>query len=89
MNFERIIGDVAAMNLNLYDLALYSDGRIQSHCFCPCNRCNNSYSVAKAFTMTAVGLLWEQNKHRSCLEAGNAGARADAPHRLWPGHFGY
>ncbi len=62
MNFERIIGDVAAMNLNLYDLALYSDGRIQSHCFCPCNRCNNSYSVAKAFTMTAVGLLWEQNK---------------------------
>ena len=34
MNFERIIGDVAAMNLNLYDLALYSDGRIQSHCFC-------------------------------------------------------
>ena len=62
MNFERIIGDVAAMNLNLYDLSLYSDGRIQSHCFCPCNRCNNSYSVAKAFTMTAVGLLWEQNK---------------------------
>ena len=29
MNFERIIGDVAAMTLNLYDLSLYSDGRIQ------------------------------------------------------------
>lgn len=31
MNFERIIGDVAAMNLNLYDLALYSDG-MRSSC---------------------------------------------------------
>ena len=29
MNFERIIGDVAAMNLNLYDLSLYSDARKQ------------------------------------------------------------
>ena len=62
MDFERIVRDVSAMGLNLYDMAVYRDGEIRSHCFCPCNRCNNSYSVAKAFTMTAVGLMWEQKK---------------------------
>lgn len=64
MNFEKMIADISAMKLNLYDLALYQDGRIQTHCFAPCNRCNNSYSVAKAFIMTAAGLLWEEKKLR-------------------------
>lgn len=62
MDFEKIVRDVSAMGLNLYDLAVYQGGKIQSHCFCPCNRCNDSYSVAKAFTMTAVGLMWEEKK---------------------------
>lgn len=60
MNFQNIIDKLKSSGANLYDFALYTkaDG-IQSYRFQPCNRCNNSYSVAKAFTMTAIGLLWE------------------------------
>lgn len=28
----------------------------------PCNLCQNAYSVAKAFTVTAVGFLWDEGK---------------------------
>ena len=62
MNFEEIICSIARLGLNLYDFAMYSDGRIQTHRFQPCNNCNNSYSVAKAFVVTAVGLLWDDGK---------------------------
>ena len=56
--FEQIVGELGALNVNLYDFSFYTpDGTIQTHRFQPCNRCNNSYSVAKAFIMTAVGLL--------------------------------
>ena len=58
--FERIVADLGALGVNLYDFSLYApDGTIRTHRFQPCNRCNDSYSVAKAFTMTAVGLLWD------------------------------
>ena len=47
------------MELNMYDLALYTPEGVRTHRFQPCNRCNNCYSVAKVFIMTAVGLLWD------------------------------
>lgn len=47
------------MGINLYDLALYREGRIQQYRFQPCNNCNNSYSVSKAFMVTAVGFLFD------------------------------
>ena len=28
----------------------------------PCNACQNSYSVAKAFVVTAIGFLWDEGK---------------------------
>ena len=62
MNFESVIRAVEAMNLNLYDIALYTEKGIQTHRFWPSNRCNDSYSVAKAFVVTAIGLLWEEGK---------------------------
>lgn len=62
MQFERIVRDLAQLNVNLYDFALYQNGEIQSHRFQPCNRCNNSYSVAKVFVVTALGLLWDGKK---------------------------
>lgn len=63
MNFESIVQGLASLGVNLYDFALWTpDGGIQSHRFQPCNRCNNSYSVAKAFTMTAIGLLRDDGK---------------------------
>lgn len=63
MNFETIVRDLGCLGVNLYDFALWTEKNgVQSHRFQPCNRCNNSYSVAKAFTMTAIGLLWDDGK---------------------------
>lgn len=57
MEFEKMCQDIGKMGLNLYDLAFYRNGRIQQYRFQPSNRCNNSYSVSKAFLVTAIGLL--------------------------------
>jgi len=63
MNFDSIVRDLGGLGINLYDFALWTNETgVQSHRFQPSNRCNNSYSVAKAFTMTAIGLLWDDKK---------------------------
>ena len=63
MNFDKIIRELPGLGVNLYDFALWTpENDVQSHRFQPCNRCNNSYSVTKAFTMTAIGLLWDDGK---------------------------
>lgn len=63
MNFDSIVSGLSTLGINLYDFALWTEENgVQSHRFQPCNRCNNSYSVAKAFTMTAIGLLWDDKK---------------------------
>lgn len=63
MNFGNIVRDLSSLGVNLYDFAMWTKEQgVQSHRFQPCNRCNNSYSVAKAFTMTAIGILWDDGK---------------------------
>lgn len=63
MNFNSIVNDLSQSGINLYDFAMWTvENGVQSHRFQPSNRCNNSYSVAKAFTMTAIGLLWDDGK---------------------------
>ena len=37
-----------------------ADGSAETVAFQPANACQNVYSVAKAFAMTAVGLLWDR-----------------------------
>ena len=64
MSFEKIVRKIETLGLRLYDFALYTDGKVSMHRFQPCNHCNDSYSVAKAFTMTAIGLLWDDGKLR-------------------------
>lgn len=59
VNIENTMEYLAQPELNLYDIAFYTSQGIRYHRFQPCNRCNDSYSVAKAFVMTAVGLLWD------------------------------
>lgn len=59
MDFEKVVSGLKLLGMNLFDFALYDESGIHSHQFQPCNRCNNSYSVAKVFVMTAVGLLWD------------------------------
>ena len=50
--------------MNFYDLAVMTDEGIESCKLQPCNHCNDSYSIAKAFTMTAIGLLVDQGMLR-------------------------
>lgn len=57
MDFDKVVRDINGLGLNLYDFALCTDEGIFAHKFQPCNACNDSYSVAKAFIMTAIGLL--------------------------------
>ncbi len=57
MTFEEMIPEIEKMGINLFGMAFYQDGRITEHRFQPAANCHNCYSVAKAFTMTAIGLL--------------------------------
>ena len=59
---ERVAAFARAQGWNLYDLAVIRGGQAESAYLQDCNRCNDSYSVAKAFTMTAVGMLWDEGK---------------------------
>lgn len=69
MNFETIVRELSNLGLNLYDFAMWTPEKgVQSHRFQPSNRCNNSYSVAKTFTMTAIGLLCMEGK-LSCSDS--------------------
>ena len=63
MRFDAIVSSLTQSGVNLYDLALWTpENGVRSHRFQPCNRCNNSYSVAKVFTMTAIGLLRDEGR---------------------------
>lgn len=50
--------------MNFYDLAVMTDSGIENCKLQPCNHCNDSYSIAKAFTMTAIGLLVDRGMLR-------------------------
>lgn len=64
MDFDKVTAEISALGLNLYDFALYADGAVRTHRFQPCGNCLDSYSVAKAFIMSAIGLLWDDGRLR-------------------------
>lgn len=64
MNFGRLVKEIAALHLNLYDFALYRPSGILTYRFQPCGNCLNGYSVAKLFVVTALGMLWDEGKIR-------------------------
>ena len=57
VDFDHIVKRLESLEINLYDFSLYQNGQIFSHRFQAVNRCNDIYSVTKAFVITAVGLL--------------------------------
>lgn len=63
-----MINDIARKaaeeNLNIYSIAVMDETGINEIRVNPADLCTNSYSVAKAFTVTAVGMLWDQNRLR-------------------------
>ena len=64
MNVEHLIQEIASLGLNLYDFALYTSEGVFTHRFQPCNNCADSYSVAKLFVVTALGMLWDEGRIR-------------------------
>lgn len=66
MNFDSIVRDISSFGLNLYDFALYTPQGIRVHRFQPCNNCANSYSIAKVFIVTALGMLCDEGRIRMC-----------------------
>lgn len=46
----------------LYSLAVYQNGEVKYYPVTPSDNCHNSYSVAKVFTVTAIGMLLDENK---------------------------
>ena len=59
---EELATFAKAQGWNLYDLAIIHGGKAESAYLQDCNKCNNSYSVAKAFTMTAIGMLRDEGR---------------------------
>ena len=62
--FEAKCAEMAKRNdYNLYDIVFIDkDGKAYHYQHTPANRSNNSYSATKMFTMTAIGLLWDEGK---------------------------
>ena len=58
MNLDKL----SELGFNLYDVAAYDAGEITVKRFAPSNNCNDCYSVAKAFTMTAIGMLADEGR---------------------------
>lgn len=59
---ERIEAEIRRRAINLYDFALITGAGLEEISIQPCNACNNSYSVTKAFIATAAGILWERGQ---------------------------
>lgn len=64
MDFAKLVRGIAALHLNLYDIALYTPQGVRACRLQPCSKCLNSYSVAKLFVVTALGMLWDEGKIR-------------------------
>ena len=59
---NKLVSFIRENNLNFYDLAVMTPEGIESTKLQPCNSCNDSYSITKAFITTAIGLLWDEGR---------------------------
>ncbi len=60
---EALAAEIKRQNFPIYRIAEIKDGG-EAECMllCPSNACQDSYSVAKAFTVTALGILFDQGR---------------------------
>lgn len=57
---ETLIEQIRATGTHLFSLTAIEDGQAQTFTFNPANPCNDTYSVSKAYTMTAIGLCYDR-----------------------------
>lgn len=63
---DSVSAFIREKNYNIYSIAeIYDGGEAESVCITPANACQNSYSVAKVFTVTAIGLLYDRGLIRT------------------------
>ena len=62
LEFSRIVGAMEKLPFHVMCFSMYDGSQVQTHRFVPCGRCSDSYSVAKAFVMTAIGMLYDEGK---------------------------
>lgn len=62
MTFDTLVAEAGSLGLCLYDLAVYRNGEIRSARLQAGDNCHNCYSVAKAFMVTACGMLIDEGK---------------------------
>lgn len=61
---KDLIQKIEQNQFHIYSLAVMDVSGIQEQRIHPADLATNSYSVAKAFTMTAIGMLWDQGRIR-------------------------
>ena len=58
--FDKLVAEAKKAACDVYKLAEYDDGRLESAVIHPGNAVNNVYSVTKSFTSAAMGLLFDR-----------------------------
>lgn len=59
---ERIFDEARKRGDWLYSIAVIEDGELTTADIHPANRTNDCYSISKVFTVTALGLLYDEHK---------------------------
>ena len=59
---KNILAQLSNPEFNVYNISFYEKGTYSNYSISPANKCNNCYSVAKAFTATAIGILCDEGK---------------------------
>jgi CubicO group peptidase (beta-lactamase class C family) len=62
MNFDLMEKEIRVNNINVIRWVLYENGEITERTLVKSYPCSNCYSISKAFTATAVGLLYDMGK---------------------------
>lgn len=57
---DDCIAMVREQPFDIIRISEYKDGKIETAEYLSANPCQNTYSVAKTFTMTAIGMLWDR-----------------------------
>lgn len=61
---NKLVNKAGENGLNIYSIAVMDEHGISERLIHPADSCTNSYSVAKAYTVTAIGMLWAKHEIR-------------------------